>query len=253
MRFNRINPGRKIIIAILLFAVSCTGTRDLPVHETFVFTGFEYWNYSMADFIEDDAAIDTIVVPYREQLHDQLSTVLTHSRGIIERGKPEGPLGNLTADILRNRATREMDRTVHIAILNNGGLRVPLPQGPVNVGHIFELMPFENYITVLRMSGEQVGQLAQEIAAVGGEAVSGIRFRINNGVAEDILVGSRSIEPDAEYLVATNNWLADGGGDMPSLWNPAERIDIPVLIRDAFIEYLKYMPEIEPVKDSRIR
>jgi 2',3'-cyclic-nucleotide 2'-phosphodiesterase (5'-nucleotidase family) len=249
----RLLSVRYILLLVSFMMISCSASRNGVEHEPYYLSGFEYWNYSMADFIDDDEVIASIIVPYRTDIEGQLSTVLTRSTGIIERGKPEGALGNLTADILRNRATREIDKTVHIAILNNGGLRVPLPEGPVNIGHIFELMPFENHITILKLTGEQVISLADEIAAVGGEPVSGIRFRIKNGRAEDVLVGSRSVDPNERYWIATNNWLADGGGDMPTLWSPQERWDMQVLIRDAFIEYLKYMPVIEPVTDSRIR
>jgi 2',3'-cyclic-nucleotide 2'-phosphodiesterase (5'-nucleotidase family) len=249
----RLLSGRVILLLVTVMMVSCSVPRKGVEQETYLFTGFDHWNYSMADFIDEDEDVEAIINPYRSDIQDQLSTVLTTSTAVIERGQPEGPLGNLTADILRNRATREMNETVHIAILNNGGLRVPLPAGPINVGHIFELMPFENHITILKLTGEQVRNLADEIAAAGGEPVSGIRFRINNGKAEDVLVGNRTAEPDANYWVATNNWLADGGGDMPTLWAPLERLDKMVLIRDAFIEYLKFMPTIEPVTDSRIR
>jgi 2',3'-cyclic-nucleotide 2'-phosphodiesterase (5'-nucleotidase family) len=250
---NRLLSGRVILLSVSVIMVSCSASRKGAEQETYLFTGIDHWNYSMADIIEDDEDVAAIIEPYRSDIQDQLNTVLTRSTAIIEKGQPEGPLGNLTADILRNRATREMNETVHIAILNNGGLRVPLPAGPVNVGHIFELMPFENHITILKLTGEQVIGLADEIAAVGGEPVSGLRFRINNGKAEDVLVGNRSADPDSNYWIATNNWLADGGGDMPTLWSPLERLDMQVLIRDAFIEYLKFIPAIEPVTDSRIR
>ncbi|MCA1802418.1 MAG: 5'-nucleotidase C-terminal domain-containing protein [Rhodothermaceae bacterium] len=249
----RFLSGRVILFFVAVMMVSCSASKKVVEQETYLFTGFDHWNYSMADFIENDDVIAAIIEPYKSDIQDQLNTVLTRSTAIIERGQPEGPLGNLTADILRNRATREMNETVHIAILNNGGLRVPLPAGPVNIGHIFELMPFENHITILKLTGDQVITLADEIAAAGGEPVSGIRFRINNGKAEDVLVGNKSADPDANYWVATNNWLADGGGDMPTLWSPQERRDMQILIRDAFIEYLKFMPAIEPVTDSRIR
>ncbi|MFU8861681.1 MAG: 5'-nucleotidase C-terminal domain-containing protein [Cyclonatronaceae bacterium] len=250
---NRLLSGRIILYILAVSVVSCSGTRSVSEQETYDFTGYEFWNYSVADNIEADVTVAAIIDPFRSDIEDQLNTVLTYSDEIIERGKPEGALGNLTADILRNRATREMNETVHISVLNNGGLRVPLPRGQITVRHIFELMPFENYITVLKLSGEQVKQLADQIAAVGGEPVSGLRFRINNGRADEVLVGSKSVDDEKSYWVATNNWLADGGGDMPVLWKPVERLDKQVLIRDAFIEYFKHIPALEASTDSRIR
>jgi 2',3'-cyclic-nucleotide 2'-phosphodiesterase (5'-nucleotidase family) len=246
-------PGLFALFSLLLIMISCSSSRKAVGPEIIFIQGHEYWNYRLEDHIDEDPQIQAMIGPYRSQIETELKQVLTISTGLIERDKPEGPLGNITSDILRNRATREMGETVHIAILNNGGLRVPLPAGPIKVIHIYELMPFENHIVVLKFTGDQILQLADEIAAAGGEPVSGFRFRISNGKAADVLVGNRPVQTGNTYWVATNNWLADGGGDMPTLWEPIERIDKQVLIRDAFIEYLKHISEIEPFTDSRIR
>lgn len=208
-------------------------------------------------FIDGNLEADPLFLAFinenARELRTYMGRFVVKSNGVIERGQPESPLGNLTADIIRNRATREMGFQVDIAVLNRGGLRIPLPEGDVTVGTIYELMPFENHITMLKMSGRQIRQLANEIAREGGEPVSGMRFRIENGRAVDLLVAGTSINDNRQYWVATNNWLADGGGPMPSLWNPLERRDLDVLIREAFIEYLRHRPEISPVTDNRVR
>ncbi len=213
------------------------------------------WEYlRMDDSIEPDAEMKAFIEPYREELFREMNLVIAISNGVIERGQPESPLGNLTADILRNRASREMGKEVDIAILNRGGLRVPIPEGEVTVGHMYELMPFENHITLLRFTGSQIRQLANELAIEGGEPVSGLRMRIDGDQARDLLVGNMSVQDSREYWVATNNWMADGGGPLPTLWSPLERVDVEVLLRDAFIEYLRHQPEpLEPRTDNRIR
>lgn len=209
--------------------------------------------YDIDDEIEDDKAISEFIRPYVRELDKTMSRVITESEGSFERAQPEGSLGNLAADIVRYRATAEMRETVDVCVMNNGGLRVPLPEGEITVGHIYELMPFENHIAVLRFSGEQVKQIADELAAVNGEAVSGIRFRIDDGLARDVLIDSMSVTPDRHYWVATNNWMADGGGASETLWDPIERRDLDVLIRDAIIEYLDRKETISPYLDQRIR
>src|SRR5690606_18727441 len=118
---------------------------------------------------------------------------------------------------------------------------------------IFELMPFENTISVLTLSGTQVQRMADQIAAIGGQPVSGIRFRINNGKATDILVNFEPLNPDSTYLVATNNYMADGGESIEELWRPLERIDLNVLIRDAMIEYIRNRRHLNYELDQRIR
>jgi len=225
------------------------GEADLE-HEL---KGHEEEYIRMDDSIVPDPEMHAFIRDYASDLYRYMERVLVKNTGLIERGQPESPLGNLTADILLNRASREMGFQVDVAILNRGGLRIPLPEGNITVGTIYELMPFENHITMLKFNGRQLRQIANEIAMEGGEPISGLRMRIEDGRAVDLLVGGSSIRDTREYWVATNNWLADGGGDMPTLWSPIERRDLDVMLRDAFIEYLAHQPEIGPVTDNRVR
>ena len=209
--------------------------------------------YQVSNEIVEDPEIAALLSPYITQMKSRMNQVIAYSETEMTRGQPEGILGNMSADIVRFRAIRELGKPVQIGVVNNGGLRVPLPQGDITVGHIFELMPFENTISVLTLSGDQVQRMADQLAAIGGEAVSGIRFRINNGKATDILVNYEPLNPDRTYLVATNNYMADGGGPIEELWRPIHRVDIDVLIRDAMIEYLRSRRHLNYELEQRIR
>ncbi len=233
-----------------LLLVSCISTGEvddrIPPEERFIY-------YDIDEEVGEDEEMSAFIQPYVEEMALRMDRVITISEGTFEQGKPEGTLGNLAADIIRYRATTEMREAVHVSIMNNGGLRVPLPEGEITVGHVYELMPFENHITVLRFTGEQLKQIANELAKVNGEPVSGLRFRISGDEARGILVRSMNVDPDQHYWVATNNWMADGGGASATLWEPQERRDLDVLIRDAIIEYLRGYERIAPYSDQRIR
>ncbi|MDI6400886.1 5'-nucleotidase C-terminal domain-containing protein [Balneolaceae bacterium ANBcel3] len=237
-----------LLFLVLLLFQGCRSTESVSDTD---YTTHIY--YSIDDSVENDPSMAAYVLPYVKEMGKTMNRPLVVSRGAFERGKPEGALGNLTADIVRFRAMAELRKKVDVGILNNGGLRIPLPEGEINVGHIYELMPFENHIAVLEFTGDQLLSIADELAAVNGEAVSGIRFRIVDGRARDVLVDSMTVDPERTYLVATNNWMADGGGASSTLWEPVQRIDLNVLIRDAFIEYLNHREFIEPYIDQRIR
>ncbi len=238
-----------LLTALILLSQCGTTERSYEHHPA----EEEHIYYDIDGNIADDETMSELLGPYVRDMARTMNRVLTVSEGPFERGKPEGALGNLSADIVRYRATAEMRKRVDVSVMNNGGLRVPLPEGEITVGHIYELMPFENYIAVLRFSGEQITQIANELAAVNGEAVSGIRFRIVDGRARDILIDSLSVDPERHYWLATNNWMADGGGDAPTLWEPLERRNIDILIRDAIIEYIRARESITPHIDQRIR
>lgn len=245
----------KIRTPLLLFLIGIVFTSCSTSEEVYDYSpaGEEHIYYEINEEIEDDEAISAFIEPYVREMARTMDQVITVSEGSFTKAQPEGALGNLAADIVRYRATTEMGERVHVSIMNNGGLRVPLPEGEITVGHIYELMPFENHITVLRFSGEQLRQIADELAEVNGEPVSGLRFRIKNGNARDVLVDSMNVDPDRYYWVATNNWMADGGGDVSTLWEPEQRRDLDVLIRDAIIDYMRNRESIEPNIDRRIR
>lgn len=242
---------KKLLPLLLLgFLLSCSSTKDTTSYDL---TDYDERNIEMSSDLEDDAEIAEFIAPYIRELGKEMNRVLTIAEGSFERDQPEGSLGNLIADLSRSRASSELRKNVDIVIMNNGGLRVPLPSGEITVGLVFELMPFDNIIAVLTLTGEQVLQAADELAACGGEPISGMRLRIDGNKATDVLVGSSEVDPDKEYLLATNNWMADGGGCIPTLWNPVERNDLPLLIRDAIIDHFNSRETITPKIDNRLR
>ncbi|MEX0772440.1 MAG: 5'-nucleotidase C-terminal domain-containing protein [Balneolales bacterium] len=241
----------QIISVLLLFSlIGCSSSKeilDLDADSTHA------ENLEVTDVIKPDEEMANYLEPYAAPVREKMDHVLTVSEGSFTVSQPEGALGNLAADIIRSRATYEMRARVDIAIMNNDRLRTPLLEGEITVGHIFEMMPFANHITVLRFSGSQILDIADEIAEKGGGPVSGMRMRIQDGKARDVLIGHRQVNPGRDYWVATTDWMANGGGDMPTLWYPLERVDHELLARDAILDYLSNKSAIQPKIDYRLR
>jgi len=234
-----------------LFVLAGCSSSNLPGE--FISGTHQNRQIEISDDIPPDSAMAAAIAPYAERLESRMQRELVISTGIFTKDKPEGTLGNLIADITRRRASLELKTWVDMSVINNGGLRRPLYEGSITVGDIYELMPFENTLVVLKMTGQQVQKLAGQLAQIGGEPVSGLRMRIENREARDIMVGSRTVMQDSTYWVATNSYLANGGGDMPALHHPKERIDTGVTIRRMIIDYLDDQQKLEPKKDFRIR
>jgi 2',3'-cyclic-nucleotide 2'-phosphodiesterase (5'-nucleotidase family) len=205
--------------------------------------------------VEEDALLAEMVGPYRERLEaEMLEVVATAAFEITKQGRFETPLGNLAADAMLIIAQQTTGETFDLAVGNAGGLRVPISAGPVTRGAVFELMPFDNYVVIQRMDGVQVDSLAQQLARIGGEPVAGISFAVTDeGRAVDLLVGGEPLEANRVYSVVTHNYLAYGGGDMPALWEPIDRRELPLPLRDAFIEYFRQQGTLEPRVEGRIR
>lgn len=240
-----------------LFVLICTASGCAVLQNNTIpplnYQYVDHNNTQIDNSIAPDSLIASLIKPYAEDMESIMDRVLVQSIGRFEVDQPEGTLGNLIADIVRRRASLELGTWVDMSVVNNGGLRRPITKGNVTVRDIYELMPFENTLVILTMSGKQVQKLADEIVETGGEPVSGLRLRKEGKKAEDVLVGTRTLSSDSTYLVATNNYLVDGGGNMPTLWNTIKVNDTGLSIRQVIIDYLEDKRTIEPQLDGRIR
>jgi 2',3'-cyclic-nucleotide 2'-phosphodiesterase (5'-nucleotidase family) len=203
------------------------------------------------------AQVESLIVPYRDRMTVTMSEVLADCPVEMRARDPEGPLGNLVCDIVLERARQATGLPVDICVLNNGGLRADLGPGPVTLGLVYEIMPFDNEIVVLHLDGPRLRVLADQIAEGGGEPVAGLSLTIRDGRAIDLMVGRAGyFEPvtNREYLVATSDYLANRGGGMEALWNPVgEPVGTGVLIRDALIDAFRAAGALRVPEMGRIR
>jgi 2',3'-cyclic-nucleotide 2'-phosphodiesterase (5'-nucleotidase family) len=206
--------------------------------------------------ITDDPHIESLVAPFRNRMGEEIRQQIGETTGMLSKALPEGTLGNFATDAMLWAANQMVMEPVQMALTNNGGLRIPIGPGAITVGQMYELMPFENMLSVLVLSGAQVKSLCDELADRRGAPISGFSFRMetreDRRIAADIRIGGEPLDPEAEYHLVTNDYMANGGDSYPSLMNPLVRIDLPVLLRDAFIDYVKHKGVIEPELEGRI-
>lgn len=159
--------------------------------------------------------------------------------------QPESPLMNFAADALKVMAQRYSGDVIDIAITNKGGLRSNISQGLITFGDIYNVFPFENTLALLSLSGENLLQLCNEIASVGGEAVSGMRMEINmQGELVSVTVGGEPVDSARMYHIATSDYLSQGNDKMTALALAAEcNILGNVTVRDLMVQYVKELSE----------
>lgn len=155
----------------------------------------------------------------------------------------EAPLGNLMADALLGTA-RVADPAIDGALQNAGGLRPELcgggsrdviPAGTITDADVDQLLPFENYLTVVTLSGTQLRSVLERgVSSIPDEAegwfpqVAGFAFVADCAQPPQVLSadglsvateGSRVIgitfdgvpwSADATYRIATNDYVAAG-------------------------------------------
>lgn len=187
----------------------------------------------------DSSTVD-LLKPYKEEI-DKMYDVIGISEEKMDKGRPEGLLSNLVAEVIRQAAVKVQNNPADMGLVNIGGLRNILPAGNITEAAIFEILPFENSLCVLTMKGVHMKALLTSIASLNGEGVSGVRMEITkDGKLLSCTIGGRPIDDDKLYSVATIDYLADGNGSMDAFLQ-AEKRECPdgATLRDLFIEYVK--------------
>jgi len=209
----------------------------------------------------EDEGIKSLIEPYKSVLDNEMNEVLITSTAEAVKGQPESTLGNLIADITlwesNNVLLKKNLPPADICMLNNGGLRTSLPEGKINVGKIFELMPFENEIVVLTLSGEKALGLLNYVARSNGQPLAGATLEIKDEKPENILIGGKAFDPTKTYRVVTSDYLAGGGDKMRFFNEPLSYQILNVKLRDAIINYMRAENKkgntLNPKTDGRIK
>lgn len=226
-------------LAIIL-AISCS-----PIYKV-VDSNYQNWTIDQkTDSIRDENYLK-ILNPYSEKLNSELTEIIAFADTSLIAYRPESPLGNFICDLLLNYAQefikeKHPNISVSFCLANNGGLRTSLPAGEIRVNNIFELLPFENELVLLKLTGEQVRSLADFIVSRDGEGVAGISFGMRYGKAINLSIHNEPLEQDSSYWMITNDYLANGGDGMKILREAGCRIETGDKIRDIVICKLKQM------------
>lgn len=191
----------------------------------------------------EDNVVADFISPYRNKMDAEMNEVLVESEFAFIKEQPEGTLGNLVADATMQKANdyylKKHNTKVDAVILNNGGLRSSLPKGKITKRNVYELMPFENEIIVLRLNGTQTQKLFNHIAKSHGIPVSGIKMGIKDTIPSNIIINGQTFNPEKNYIVATSDYLASGGDKMKFFKDPISMDTVHYKIRDAIIDFMK--------------
>ncbi len=191
-----------------------------------------------------DSQLVQIYLPYKKILEKDMSRVISFSETELTKAKPESSLTNFLADLLLNEGREEakksgLDFQPQISYYNYTGIRSSLPKGDITVENIFELMPFENEMVFVEFKGAQIQELLDYIASVGGDAVGGVRFVISNNKAKEATVDGKKLQPENNYWLVTNDYIADGNDGMDMFLNKLDIVNTGKKIRDVIISDLE--------------
>ncbi len=211
---------------------------------------------------EKDPEVDSVIGIYREALEETMNRVVAHSARYMQKASPEGLLNNFVADLVYETGRQIYEpadgKPIDFCLLNYGGLRTTIPQGPVTLSRVFELMPFDNEMVVITLSPEKTREALDYLAAASrGMPISGLRIVIEDERIKEASIGGEPFAGDRNYKVLTSDYLAGGGDNMVFFLNPIDSEPLDMKIRDAIIEYMELIHRrgemIRSELDGRIR
>jgi len=215
--------------------------------------------------VPEDPVVADMMRLYVEEMEREVDVgqVIGYAPVMVRRfgsGGGDSALGNLVATSMWVRQGIETD----FALTNTTGIRTDLEAGIVTVEDIFNVFPFDNTITTMFLTGEEVQELfdyvahrttirgCQSQAQIAGASVTlvcGVCEDGSEGCAPDIRIGSPTagetwadvpvIDLDGVYELATNNYIAEGGSGYYMLGRNTTQRDSGIPQRDAVIAFIR--------------
>lgn len=193
-----------------------------------------------ADDVQEDPTMTNLLAPYvraADAAGKELVTTLAEPLSAAATG--DRRLGSLIADAVRLLAGAD------VGMHNPGGVRADLPRGAISYADLYRVMPFDNAVVRLTLTGRQLRQLVEQ---------AGSRYYYSNlhveYASEAAPRGGRvslsfpdttPIRDDRSYSLATSDFLADGGDGFTML-STLPRGALGVTLLDAVVGHLRKLP-----------
>ena len=133
----------------------------------------------------DDPELLAKLKLYAQKVEKKLGTVIGRAQTTLSSRmvrRQETALGNLVADSMAWYARR---KGADFAVQNGGGIRADLPEGTITMRRAYEILPFDNSVVLVSMTGRDVLELFNTMAGIspgdGGfpQVSAGVRLLLN--------------------------------------------------------------------------
>jgi len=218
----------KLVLCILLVAGTLGCSYQAHISATSK-------NIGVDSKAEGGQEIEQYITPYRDSLSIQMGEVIGMADTSFEVVFPSSNLMNWATDalLLQETQTIRLSEPV-ICILNTGGLRASLNKGPITVGDLFKLMPFDNSVAWVRLPISRIEEMeTYMINQPKGVPISNARFEKGKLMIQGLN------NTHTHFWVITSDYLAQGGDKMTFFLSPESYQLTPKNLRDVFIEAVK--------------
>jgi 2',3'-cyclic-nucleotide 2'-phosphodiesterase (5'-nucleotidase family) len=195
-----------------------------------------------------DPDVEKLIAPYSEKVLELSKVIGRLEGGLNKSGVGAGSLGNFVSDGMRAQAKAKLGKPVVLAIMNSGGLRKnDIAAGDLRASDIFELLPFENALIALDVTGVQLAKIL-EVATRDAQSGARIHFKYNDRDRPEFISGKlvdengneQEIDPNKVYTIVTIDYLLRlNSGAYAILQEAQHSTPLNITVRDAMMNYVK--------------
>lgn len=237
---------------LLFFLISCK-------HEALKTAEISAERISIDQSLEANKEIEEFIRPFSEHINKTLDSVVAYNPQDLNKsdGELNTAIGNLMADIVMEQAApvfkNRTGNDIDMVLLNHGGIRSTVGKGPVTARTAYSLMPFENEIVVVEITGSKIQEMLTYLENNRtAHPVSGIKIAMNrNYKITHASIGGKEIDPGKTYFVATSDYLQQGGDNMNFFKDPVNFYRVDYKIRNAIIDYFNKVDTLKTARDDR--
>ncbi len=209
----------------------------------------------------ENEAVSSYLKPFSDNINKDLNSVLAYCSETQDKsiGTWQTNIGNLLAEItfeLGNPIFQEREnKTIDICLLNHGGIRAVIPKGDVTTRTAFEVMPFENSLIIVGITGKDVKNMAEFILKEKKpHPLYGIRIIVEKSTLtiKKIEINNQPLDEERIYYVATSDYLANGGDNMTFFETSKIKYDMDYKLRNMMIDYFKKVDTIQNFTTEKI-
>ena len=243
---------------ILLTFILITSCKSTSSYKTFKIEGKKI---GITDEKGENKAIADFVKPYSENINNDLNSVLAYCPETQDKSKGtwQTNIGNLLAQItfeLGNPLFQQREnKSIDICLLNNGGIRSVIPKGDVTTRTAYEVMPFENSLIIVGLTGKEIKKLvAYFVSEKKPHPLYGMKIHLNKNdlSLNKIEINNQPLNEDRIYYVATSDYLANGGDNMTFFKESTIKYDMEYKLRNMLIDYFKKTKVLPNITTEKI-
>jgi len=197
---------------------------------------FSSLNYRLIDI--GDNSLGKKLFKYYEELNRYMNHVvgtLDREYNTDEKNRKPASLNQLMLQLTLDITGADVAMATSVSVLGKIG------PGEVTRREIYDSLPFDNYVTTLKVTGRQLKEILKSRREHLGTnfytQVRGIRFTDENET--DGFIGGKRIEDEKLYTIVTDNYLASGGGKDGILDKIDKKMVTNIISRDLLIEFIE--------------